>query len=68
MKVLAGDIGGTHARLALVEVTDGATRIVHEQRFPSRSAPGLAPIVRRYLDQARAAPERACFGIASPTR
>ena len=66
MNVLAGDIGGTHARLALVEVTDAAARIVHEQQFPSRSAPGLAPIVRGYLDQTRAAPERACFGIAGP--
>jgi glucokinase len=66
MKVLAGDIGGTHARLALVEVTGHATRIVHEQRFPSRSAPGLAPIVRGYLDQTRQVPERACFGIAGP--
>ena len=66
MKVLAGDIGGTHARLALVEVTDGATRIVHDRRFASRSAPGLAPIVRGYLAQAPAAPERACFGIAGP--
>jgi glucokinase len=66
MKVLAGDIGGTHARLALVEVTAGATGILHEQTFPSRSAPGLAPIVRGYLAQTRAAPERACFGIAGP--
>jgi glucokinase len=66
MKVLAGDIGGTHARLALVEVTEAATRIVHEQQFPSRSAPGLAPIVRGYLDQTRETPERACFGIAGP--
>jgi len=66
MKVLAGDIGGTHARLALVDVTGETARILHEGRFPSRSAPGLAPIVRGYLAQTRAAPERACFGIAGP--
>jgi glucokinase len=66
VKVLAGDIGGTHARLAVVEVTDRATCIVHEQTVASRSAPGLAAIVRGYLDQTRATPERVCLGIAGP--
>jgi len=66
VKVLAGDIGGTNARLALVEVTETTTRILHEHRYPSASAPGLAPIVRRYLAEVPAAPERACYGIAGP--
>jgi len=66
VKVLAGDIGGTNARLALVEVTDASTRILHERRYPSGSAPGLAPIVRRYLDEVGVSPDRACFGIAGP--
>jgi glucokinase len=66
MRVLAGDIGGTNARLALVEVTDATTRILHERRYPSSSAPGFAPIVRRYLDEVREIPERACYGIAGP--
>ena len=66
MKVLAGDIGGTNARLAVVEVAGPATRIVLERRYPSRSAPGLGPIVRQFLDEVGAPPERACFGIAGP--
>jgi len=66
VKVLAGDIGGTNARFALVEVTDAAIRILHERRYPSGSAPGLAPLVRRYLGEAGDTPERACFGIAGP--
>ncbi|HXY19551.1 MAG TPA: glucokinase [Gemmatimonadales bacterium] len=66
MKVLAGDVGGTNARLAVVEVTGATARIVHEQRYPSRSAPTLGPIVRRFLDEAGPPPERACFGIAGP--
>jgi len=66
VRVLAGDIGGTNARLALVDVGGAATRIVEERRYPSRSAPGLGPIVRRFLDEVRSAPERACFGIAGP--
>ncbi len=66
MRVLAGDIGGTNARFALVDVTDATARIVHERRYPSGSAPGLAPLVRRYLDEAGTSPERACYGIAGP--
>lgn len=49
MKVLAGDIGGTNARLAVVQVAAGVTRIVYERRFPTHGTPGLAPIVREFL-------------------
>lgn len=66
MKVLAGDIGGTNARLAIADLGEGAPRIVKEQHFPSGDAPGLAPIVRRFLDAAGERVERACFGIAGP--
>ena len=66
MKVLAGDIGGTNARLAIAEIGYGAPRITKEQRYPSGEAPGLAPIVCRFLDGAGEKVERACFGIAGP--
>lgn len=66
-RVLAGDIGGTNARFALVEVRGPAdARILHEARYPSAEAPGLAPLVIRYLGEAGASPEVACFGIACP--
>ena len=66
MRVLAGDIGGTNARLAIAEVAAGAPRIVKEQRYPSGGSPGLAPIIRTFLDWAGEKVERACFGIAGP--
>jgi glucokinase len=66
MKVLAGDIGGTNARLAVVEVASGATQIVYERRYPTHGTSGLAPIVREFLAGAGPAPQRACFGIACP--
>ncbi|HXY68229.1 MAG TPA: glucokinase [Gemmatimonadales bacterium] len=66
MKVLAGDVGGTNARLAVVDVAGTTARIALERRYPSRSAPTLGPIVRRFLDEAGPGPERACFGIAGP--
>ena len=65
--VLVGDIGGTNARFAIAEVRSPTeVRIVHEARYPSSDAPGLAPLVLRYLAEAGTRPEVACFGIACP--
>ncbi len=68
MKVLAGDIGGTNARLAVVDVGERDIRVLHEGRYPTPGTPGLGPIVRRYLAGLGkgAVPTRACFGIAGP--
>jgi glucokinase len=66
MRVLAGDIGGTNARLAMVDIDVKAVRLLHERRFASRDFPGLAPIVRAFLADVADEPSRACFGIACP--
>jgi glucokinase len=68
MKVLAGDVGGTTARLAIMEVGPGpdAVRTVREEHYPTRGAPGLAPIVLRFLVDVGTVPQHACFGIAGP--
>jgi glucokinase len=63
--VLAGDVGGTNARLAIVELNGGA-RILRESRYSSRDYSGLTPIVQGFCRDATAHPERACFGIACP--
>ncbi len=66
-QVLAGDIGGTNARLAVVEVGGAVgTRIVHQARYRSSAAPGLASLVTRFLEETGAGPAVACFGIACP--
>ena len=65
MRVLAGDIGGTHTRLALVELTDEA-RIVAEASAASRDVAALAPVVERFLSEQHERPTHACFGIAGP--
>ena len=36
MKVIAGDIGGTHARLAIVDIDERHVRILREHRYASR--------------------------------
>lgn len=66
MIVLAGDIGGTHARLALVDVGALTLAFVRKQDYSSHEYPGLTPIVQRFLDAGGPRPERACLGIAGP--
>jgi glucokinase len=66
MIVLAGDVGGTNARLAIVDVNGRTARIVKQNKYPSREYPGLAPIVRRFCEEVGGRPDRACFGIACP--
>lgn len=66
MIVLAGDVGGTNARLALIELNGDGARIAREGKYSSRDYPGLTPIVQRFREEARIRPDRACFGVACP--
>ncbi|MEO8201111.1 MAG: glucokinase [Gemmatimonadota bacterium] len=66
MRVLAGDIGGTTARLALAEVDDDGVTLLEQRNFASASYAGLAPIVREFLADVRDIPRRACFGVPCP--
>jgi glucokinase len=66
--ILAGDIGGTNARLALYETRAGKLEQVTEAIFPSRQHSGLDEIVAQFAAQfaPEQKPEAACFGIAGP--
>lgn len=66
MIVLAGDIGGTNARLALIDVDGGRARTLAERRYRTQEAPSLASIVRRFLDETGTRVEHAAFGVAGP--
>ncbi len=66
--ILAGDIGGTNARLAYFQPQNGRFQLVSERVFPSREHQGLGEIVMRFLDESGTRPEAACFGIAGPVR
>jgi len=64
--ILAGDIGGTHTRLALFEK---GRRLIHtEQKFTSRNYPGLEEIVREFLQMEGKKIAKACFGVAGAVR
>lgn len=68
--ILAGDIGGTHTRIALFqEDTSSGTRalkIVLERIYPSRDYKSLDEIVSLFLSSQKASIDLACFGIAGP--
>ena len=66
--ILAGDIGGTNARLAYFQPQNGHLRLVSERVFPSREHSELGEIVSQFLDESGTRPEVACFGIAGPVR
>src|SRR5688572_8233224 len=66
MRVLAGDIGGTNARLAVVDIGRGRTVLTHERRFATAKHRSLASIVRSFLADVPDIPDVASFGIAGP--
>lgn len=66
MIVLAGDVGGTNARLAIVEIGEGRATILSQATYASPAFPGLGPIIQRFLGETGARVDRACFGVPGP--
>jgi|SRR5579863_131468 len=64
--ILAGDIGGTNARLAYFQPQNGHFRLISERVFASRDFRELGDIVSKFLEEAHTRPDIACFGIAGP--
>jgi glucokinase len=61
---LAGDIGGTHTRLALF--SPGSPSPTALEVYSSRDHDGLEPMLREFLVAHPATIDRACFGVAGP--
>src|SRR3984957_4381186 len=66
--ILAGDIGGTHARLTDYEEKNGHFSAVHEKVYSSREFRGLDEIVVKLVAETGVRPTVASFGIAGPVR
>lgn len=66
--ILAGDIGGTHARLAYFVPQNGRLTVAAEGVFPSRDHSGLDEIVTQFVSAQSQKPDVACFGVAGPVR
>jgi glucokinase len=66
--ILAGDIGGTHSRLAYFETQDGVLKMTAEDVFPSREHRGLDEIIVKFVASQAQKPDQACLGVAGPVR
>jgi glucokinase len=64
--ILAGDIGGTHTRIALFEEDHGRLHMLLDRVFPSREYKSLDEIVSLFLSNQAFTVSAACFGIAGP--
>jgi len=64
--ILAGDIGGTNARLALFDVQNGQFNLVSATIFPSRRYSSLDKIVTEFVRTSGIRPAQACLGVAGP--
>jgi glucokinase len=63
---LAGDIGGTNARLGLFHPNSSTMRLAKSATYPSREHASLEDIVRRFVAEHPASIERACLAVAGP--
>lgn len=66
--ILAGDIGGTNARLTYYREEDGNFAAVREHVFKSGEFSGLDEIVLKFVSETGIHPTIASFGIAGPVR
>lgn len=64
--LLAGDIGGTNARLRLYDLP-GAV-VLDETNLPSATAPSLEALLGPYLDEKNVVVRAAVLGVAGPVR
>lgn len=64
---LVGDIGGTHARFALADLSGEKPALSHVRDYASRAQASGAEIIRAYLDEeSRAVPDVAAIAVAGP--
>jgi len=64
--LLAGDIGGTNTRLAIVSDDGGPRRPLAQATLPSAAHSSLDALVRTFLASGPYVVDRACFGVAGP--
>jgi glucokinase len=64
--LLIGDIGATHARLALITPEHGLQRPVRELVLPSQQYEGLEQVIAEFLGDSRPPIRRAVFAVAGP--
>jgi len=66
--ILAGDIGGTHTRLAVFDYRKSQTKPVSIRVYPSHEYDSLDAIVQIFVEEEKMPIDGACFGIAGPVK
>lgn len=64
--ILAGDIGGTKAQLALFEAGAHPRSPALERRLPTKGSPSLEAVLAEFVADTGAHVSRAVFGVAGP--
>ena len=67
-RILAADLGGTKADLALYRVVDGALQVEREGRLSSADFAGAGPLLQAFAQHLPEQPQIVCAGIAGPVR
>ena len=68
LRILAGDIGGTKTRLAIIDCVGDRVHTLAEETYPSQTYATLDAIIRVFIDSHNTRIGTACFGIAGPVR
>ena len=65
---LVGDLGGTHTRLAIAELSQGSITLTAKAIYLNRDAVSLEALIQDFLDthQVQTIPSHACLAIAGP--
>lgn len=68
MKILAGDIGGTHTRLVFADINKSDQYILAEKSYPSTEYSGLVEVINSFLFEhdITTTINAACFAVAGP--
>src|SRR5712675_3088302 len=64
VKILAGDVGGTKANMALYRSEAGGLKLLKEKRYVSHEYPSLKEIITDFSGQEL--PDRICTAVAGP--
>ncbi len=64
--LLAGDIGGTKSRLAIVAEGGNPREPLAEELLPSGGFSGIEPLIQAFLERSAGSVQRVCLAVAGP--
>jgi glucokinase len=65
-RILVGDIGATHSRLAVYSFLEGRVELLRHETYASSEHAGLKEVLASFLEAEREEVEVACLGLPAP--